>query len=122
MAVYVTTGAPVPEGFTCVVPIEECVIADEKLSLQTAIPVNKWIRAIGCDIATGQTVLSAGQVLSPPEIGLLASVGAVTDIPIVRPPTVGLLSTGDELVAASTEQLPPGKIRDSNKVMLTSLL
>ena len=34
---------------------------------------------------------------------------------------VGLLSTGNELVPASTSDLPPGKIRDSNKVMLKAV-
>jgi molybdopterin biosynthesis enzyme len=33
-----------------------------------------------------------------------------------------LISTGNELVNASTVKLDDGKIRDSNKLMLTSLL
>ena len=52
-AVYVTTGAPVPEGFTCVVPIEDCIISENKVSIKTHLPPNKWIRAIGCDISIG---------------------------------------------------------------------
>ena len=34
---------------------------------------------------------------------------------------MGLLSSGNELVPASTIDLPPGKIRDSNKCMLTAI-
>lgn len=59
-----------------------------------------------------------------PELGLLATVGCVTNIlvnkevPKIR---VGVLSSGNELVSASTLQLSPGKIRDSNKCMLMAL-
>ena len=34
---------------------------------------------------------------------------------------IGILSTGNELVPASTKDLPPGKIRDSNKRMLRAI-
>jgi molybdopterin molybdotransferase len=56
------------------------------------------------------------------EIGLLASVGRVADIPIFETLKIGILSTGNELVAANTKDLPAGKIRDSNKVMLQSIM
>ena len=35
---------------------------------------------------------------------------------------VGILSTGNELVDSGIERLPVGKIRDSNKLMFTSIL
>jgi len=37
-------------------------------------------------------------------------------------PIIGLLSTGNELVPASTEKLEDGKIRDSNKLMLKNII
>ena len=66
--------------------------------------------------------MKPGQVLNAAEIGLLATVGKIQDIKVYRRARVGLLSTGDELVAASTVDLPQGKIRDSNKRMLQALL
>ena len=62
-----------------------------------------------------------------PEIGLLATVGKVSDIQVKEivqlnnRVKVGVLSTGNELVPASTLILPPGKIRDSNKCMLMAV-
>jgi molybdopterin molybdotransferase len=73
----------------------------------------------GEDIEPGCTVLSAGRVLRPQDLGLLASLG-VPAVPVVRRPTVSILITGDEL-------LPPGckpegyRIVDSNSVMLAAL-
>jgi molybdopterin molybdotransferase len=56
-AVYVTTGAPVPEGFSCVVPIEETKLSEDQIKvevLNTAkLTEGKWIREPGCDIKTG---------------------------------------------------------------------
>jgi molybdopterin biosynthesis enzyme len=49
-------------------------------------------------------------------------VGKVKGIQVYRKPRIGLVSTGNELVDASTENLEDGKIRDSNKLMLTSIL
>jgi len=56
------------------------------------------------------------------EIGLLATVGRIKSINVYRKPVIGLFSTGNELVEASTEDLEDGKIRDSNKLMLKSIL
>jgi gephyrin len=53
---------------------------------------------------------------------LLATVGHIKDIKVYKRPIIGLLSTGNELVDASTEHLEDGKIRDSNKLMLKSII
>jgi gephyrin len=49
-------------------------------------------------------------------------VGHVKGIKIYRKPIIGLLSTGNELVDASSERLDDGKIRDSNKLMLKAII
>ena len=61
-------------------------------------------------------------VLRSAEIGLLATCGMIKGIKIYQKPKVGLISTGNELVHHSTEKLDEGNIRDSNKLMLTTLL
>ena len=81
-----------------------------------------FIREPGSDIKAGSIVLEAGQVLRSAEIGLLATVGKIASIPVYRKPIIGLLSTGNELVDASTKDLGDGQIRDSNKLMLKSII
>ena len=79
---------------------------------------------MGADIAAGTCVLPRGALIGPAEIGLLASVGCAT-VNINQLPTVAVMSTGDELLEASTTvagALPAGKIRDSNRPMLLAAL
>ena len=54
-------------------------------------------RPVGCDIAIGQCLLSAGQVIGASEIGLLASVG-VASVKCYQLPRVGVMSTGNEVL------------------------
>ena len=121
----IMTGAPVPEGADTVVRVEHTewlaggrVPCSERHSLLQGVRIlrsdlpQRNICARGEDVRKGETVLDAGRVLRPPEIGLLASVGRER-VRIVRRPTVAVLATGDELVSVST--VPgPGQIRDAN--------
>ncbi len=60
----------------------------------------------------GATVLRAGALLGPIELGVLASIDVARPV-VVRRPRVALVGTGDELVDPGLP-LPPGAIRDSN--------
>ena len=123
-----TTGAPVPPGYVCVVPIED-IDRPEEASVcvkegKAAVKMGQFIRAVGSDIGKDMLVLKKGQIIRAPEIGLLATVGKVSQIKVQVEPRkvrIGILSSGNELVPASTDDLPPGKIRDSNKNMLMAL-
>ncbi|MGB2797517.1 MAG: gephyrin-like molybdotransferase Glp [Phycisphaerae bacterium] len=108
----IMTGAPVPAGADCVVKVEDTeALPDERVRILRTDP-GRNICARGEDVRKGETVLEAGRVLRPPEIGLLASVGRER-VRTVRRPAVAVLATGDELVSVST--VPgPGQIRDAN--------
>jgi molybdopterin molybdotransferase len=72
----------------------------------------------GREMKRGDTVLNAGTVLGPAQIGLLATVGCAA-VKLVPQPTVAILATGDELVEA--EHTPgPGQLRNSNGPMLVA--
>jgi molybdenum cofactor synthesis domain-containing protein len=67
--------------------------------------------------------LKEGTVLRSAEFGLLASIGCVENVKVyTNIVNIGVLSTGNELVSAGIERLPSGKIRDSNKVMLKTII
>lgn len=74
----------------------------------------------GEDLKPGDFILPRGKQLNPADIGTLASMG-ITEIEVFNQPKVAVISTGDELVPASSE-LTPGKIRDVNTPMLKALL
>ncbi|MCL6644971.1 MAG: molybdopterin molybdotransferase MoeA [Dehalococcoidia bacterium] len=129
-AVRIMTGAPVPPGADAIVPFEE---TDEALRgineaarkagsvrvLKAASP-GANIRRRGEDVRAGSTVIPAGRVLRPSEIGVLASIG-LTHVNVIRRPVVAVLSTGDEITPPG-EPLLPGRIYDANAYSVAALV
>ncbi len=119
-AARIMTGAPLLTGADAVVPVEDTNEAwrDAERPLPDAIQIKRsvqagdYVRQPGEDVLAGTTVLLAGHRLRPQEIGVLASLG-VSQVPVIRRPRVGILATGDELIAVE-DALLPGKIRNSN--------
>ncbi|RLN73968.1 hypothetical protein BBJ28_00006644 [Nothophytophthora sp. Chile5] len=126
---YITTGSPVPEGADAVVKVEDTSAAEGSedstrevaVNVLKAVKTGQNIRAIGSDISPGELLVDAHELVTPAEIGLLATAG-ITEVTAHRRPIVGVLSTGSELVEAFQGTTTPGKIRDSNRPMLLSLI
>jgi molybdopterin molybdotransferase len=117
-ATRIMTGAPVPEGADAVVMVERTrPLEGDRVRVEDTPPKpGQNILNHGREFRKGMTVLSAGTVLRPQELGLLAALGR-TSARIQPPPRVAVLSTGDEVVEAP--QIPgPGQIRNSNGPML----
>ncbi len=111
-AVQIATGAPIPSGADCVVPVENSRTQDVTVRLFEGPPAGRHVRPAGEDVAEGQVLVNGGKRLGPPELGLLANSGHAT--PLVHPrPRVVVLSTGDELIPP-TETPDFGQVRDSN--------
>ena len=121
-AVRIMTGAPMPPGADAVVMVERTAAEDggTTVAVHQAARPGDHVRHPGEDIPAGQEVFPAGTVLGPGHLGVLASVGR-TEVVVTRRPRVGVLSTGDELVAGDAP-LAPGQIRDSNRPMLLALV
>uniref|UniRef100_A0A8D9BYH7 Gephyrin n=1 Tax=Cacopsylla melanoneura TaxID=428564 RepID=A0A8D9BYH7_9HEMI len=123
----INTGAPIPQGADSVVQVEDTeLIKGEKgeeveINILKAPKKGQDIRVRGIDIRKGTTILSEGNLIGPPEVGLLASVG-VTNVTVYKKPIIHLLSTGNELEEPEAHVLKPGCIRDSNRSVLSSLL
>lgn len=111
-AAKIMTGAPLPQGADTVVPVELTEQAGATVSLRDTVAPAANVRHAGEDVRRGEAVFTAGQVLGPAEIGLLASLG-FERVPVARRPRVAILATGSELVRPG-EPLAPGKIRNSN--------
>ena len=117
-----TTGGPVSSYFDAVIPVEETEFVDAShIRILKQMSKSQFIREPGSDIRSGEVVLTQNQTLRAAEIGLLATVGRIKGIKVYQKPVIGILSTGNELVDASTETLEDGKIRDSNKLMLKNI-
>ncbi|KAA8498406.1 Molybdopterin biosynthesis protein CNX1 [Porphyridium purpureum] len=119
---YVATGAVLPLGADAVVMVENTRAAsDESVEiLKAPYCRGQDIRPRGVDLAKGQLVLSKSELILEAEIGLLAACG-VSHVSVIRPPVVGVLSTGDEVVDVSESRsaaLSAGSTYDSNRPML----
>jgi len=117
-AVRIMTGAPIPPGCDAVVPVEETEERDDAVLLREKVNRLQHIRFRGEDVRSGDTVVSAGAVIRPPEISMLASFGKVT-VPVYRRARVAILSTGDELIELG-ERPESGKIINSNALSLAA--
>jgi molybdopterin molybdotransferase len=118
-AMRIYTGALLPEGAGRVVMQEEARRDGDTVTIER-IPERRFVRTAGSEARPGDIVLPAGTRLGPPELAILAQVGAVLPR-VVRAPMIRHLATGGELVAPLVTP-QPGQIRDTNSTLLAALV
>ena len=129
-AVRIMTGAPMPDGSDAVLPAEFVEVSSRALdpatldqpcgvlALSTVSP-GKNVGRRGEDIVAGTTVLEAGRLLRPQDLGVMSSIGLGT-ARCTRRPRVRLVITGNELLPSGSA--PYGfHITDANGPMLAAL-
>jgi molybdopterin molybdotransferase len=119
-AARIMTGAPLPPGADAVCMIEETEeVVDGRVSVGHTLEIGTFVRHQGQDVAVGSTLAPIGTVLTAAHLGVLAGQG-LNSITVHRRPTIGVLSSGDELFDG-TGPLPAGRIRDANRLTLGAL-
>ena len=88
----------------------------QRLEIRRPLTAGENVSYAGTDIARGETVLRAGQLLTSREIGVLAALG-LAEIGVYRRPRVAIFSTGNEIVAPG-EPLRTGAVYDSNAAII----
>ena len=119
--VAVPTGGALPKGADSVVMVEYTEdYGDGTIGISKSAAPGQNMIFRGDDVFPGKVILKKGRVLSCQDIGALAAIGRVR-VPVVKKITVGVISTGDELVPP--EVTPgPGQVRDVNSPMLEAML
>lgn len=122
-AARIFTGAPLPDGADTVIRQEDTDYGVAIVTIVRDRDVGVNIRRAGEDIRRGTTVLSAGAVLGPASLGVLASLAVAHPI-VYRRPRVGILGSGDEVVDVDQpeEILSGRKIASSNTHTLAALV
>ena len=119
--VRIMTGAVMPAGLDTVVPQEFVKVEGDRITVPAGVVrAGDNRRRAGEDLARGDAALSAGRVLRPADLGLLASLGQA-EVPVLRRLRVAFFSTGDELRSIG-EALPAGCVYDSNRYTLWGML
>ncbi|OQS14744.1 molybdopterin molybdenumtransferase MoeA [Nocardia donostiensis] len=116
----VMTGAPLPEGADCVVPVEDTRTEGGAVVIEQSRHRGDFVREPGTDVRAGAPLVPAGITLAPRHIAALAAVGLPT-VRVFQPIQAAIITTGDELVSAGNA-LRPGQIYDSNGIALAAAL
>jgi molybdopterin molybdotransferase len=113
-AIEVMTGAVMPRGTDCVIPLEEYVLTDGIAALSAAAKIEPYrnVQQRGSDSRPGVPMLRAGVRLGAPEIAVAASAG-LARVSVSRQPRFMVVSTGDELVEPG-EPIAEHQVRRSN--------
>ena len=117
---WVNTGDPLPENYDCVVMVEDVIETDQGVQLFGAAVPWQNIRQIGEDIAAGDMVVPSFTELSPSALGALLAAG-VLEVPLIRKPIVGIIPTGNELVAPSANPRS-GDIIEFNSTIFSGMM
>jgi putative molybdopterin biosynthesis protein len=119
----ISTGAVMPDGADAVVMVEktdEVGSEGEAIEIRTTVAPGDNVMPAGADIAAGQRALGPGTELTPREIGLLSALGRA-EVDVRGQPTIGIVSTGDELVRPGGDlNSDAGQIYDVNSYTIAS--
>jgi molybdopterin molybdotransferase len=118
-AARIFTGGVVPPGADTIVIQEHTQRDGDRVTVTTAAAPGKHIRRTGLDFVEGQVLLAKGRLLSDRDLMLAAGMNHPA-VPVHRRPRVGVLGTGDELVAPGKTP-GPGEIVYSNGFALIAL-
>jgi molybdopterin molybdotransferase len=114
------TGAVIPDGADTVIMQEQISREGDSIIVNPGHHKGDHVRCIGEDMRIGQTILQRGKLITPAELGLLASLG-LAEVMVMRKIRVAFFSTGDELKSVG-EALQEGQIYDSNRYTLYGML
>lgn len=119
-AMRISTGGALPPGADAAVMIEDTEESDGIATIRNASEAETNVTLGGADVRRGDLLFDSATVLTPARVGMLAGAG-IDAIEVFEPPRVGMLLTGDELVAPG-DPIHPGEIRDINRFSLAGAL
>ncbi|HEY8252617.1 MAG TPA: gephyrin-like molybdotransferase Glp [Burkholderiales bacterium] len=118
--VRIMTGAVMPAGADTVVIQEVVKKEGERVTIPAGQKKAQNVRYAGEDLKVGTPVLRSGKLLTPADIGLVASLG-MGEVRVKRRLRVAFFATGDELASIGAP-LKEGEVYDSNRYTLHGML
>ncbi len=117
----VDTGDPIPDGCDAVIMVEDLIeLGDDRLQIISAVYPWQNVRQVGEDICMGDMISPSGTKLTPSLCGALLA-GGITEIEVIKKPLVGIIPTGDEIVAP-TSNPRKGNIIEFNSTVFKGML
>jgi molybdopterin molybdotransferase len=121
-AIEVMTGAILPLGSDCVIPVEHLEVQDGFASLNASAMNSQYqhIDRRGNHSRQGTLLLETGTLLRAPEIAVAASAG-MARVRVSSQPAVMIVSTGDELIEPG-DPIEDYQVRRSNAYAVAATL
>ena len=121
-AIEVMTGAILPLGSDCVIPVEQLAVAAGYASLTTAVEGSPYqnVDRRGNASRQGALLLETGTLLRAPEIAVAASAG-MARVRVSSQPAIMVVSTGDELIEPG-DPIADYQVRRSNAYAVAATL
>jgi len=120
--IEIMTGAVLPAGADCIVPVERITVSDDTAEIEAdyAAEARQFIHARGSDHAAGTQLLRPGTRIAPADVAIIASAG-LPEVEVSRLPAIRVISTGNELVPAG-QPIEAHQIRESNGPAVAAML
>ena len=121
-AIEIMTGASLPEDADCIVPVERISVTDGAATIESGYEAaaRQFIHARASDQEQGAELLRPGTRITAADVAIIASAG-LPEVVVSATPTIRVISTGNELVAAG-EAIEPHQIRQSNGPAVIAML
>jgi molybdopterin molybdotransferase len=114
------TGGAIPAGADAVVMQEHTVRADSTVTVERSVRSGDNVVPRGADVRRGDVILHPGRRIRAHDLGLLAGLNR-PEVSVYRRPHVGVIVTGDELVAPG-QAVHGSQIHDMNSYTLSGLI
>ncbi len=120
--IEIMTGACVPQGADCIVPVERITVSDGAAGIEAGYSAERrqHIHARASDHTEGTQLLRPGTRIAPADVAIIASAG-LPEVEVSRLPVIRVISTGNELVPAG-KPIDAHQIRESNGPAVVAML
>ena len=120
--IEIMTGACLPEGADCIVPVERITVTDNAAEIESGYEAaaKQFIHARASDHEQGAELLRPGTRITAADVAIIASAG-MPEVVVSKTPMIHVISTGNELVPAG-EVIELHQIRMSNGLAVIAML
>ena len=120
--IEVMTGAPLPSGCDCVVPVELIARDGDRVAIaaEATLEPGTYVHPRGADHLEDAVLAESGRRLDGPLLALAATAGCA-ELAVARRPKVAVVTTGDELIAPG-DAIEAHQIRRSNDLGMAGLI
>lgn len=120
--IEIMTGAVLPNGVSCVIPVERITIDGDTATLEDGYVVERgqFVHPRGSDHRQGYEALVSGGLITPMDVAIIASCG-LEQVTVSRQPSIRVISTGNELIRPGQE-IEAHQVRMSNGPSVIAML